>query len=214
MTYLQIINAVMRRLREDEVATYSQSSYSKLIGDFVNETKREVEDAWNWTQLRTTIPVTTASGTDSYTLTGSGERYRILQVINDTNDFEMRNVPYSWINKTKTIGSSTNDSPLYYSVIGSTSGDADVTLEPTPNAVETLNFYAVVPQADLAADATVLTVPSWPVVLGAYAKALLERGEEGGTSLSVAALMYQSALSDSIVLDSNNARDELNWEAV
>ena len=214
MTYLQLINSVMRRLREDEVATYSQSNYSKLIGDFVNESKREVEDAWNWTQLRTTLPVTTAASTDSYTLTGSGERYKILQAINDTQDVEMKQVPYSWINRQKTIVSSTEDSPMYYSIIGSTSGDADITVEPTPNAVETLNFYAIVGQDDLAADGTVLTVPSWPVVLGAYAKAILERGEDGGASFNAAALMYQSALTDAISLDSLNARDELIWEAI
>ena len=214
MTYLQLINSVMRRLREDEVATYSQSNYSKLIGDFVNESKREVEDAWNWTQLRTTLPVTTAASTDSYTLTGSGERYKILQAINDTQDVEMKQVPYSWINRQKTIVSSTEDSPMYYSIIGSTSGDANITVEPTPNAIETLNFYAIVGQDDLAADGTVLTIPSWPVVLGAYAKAVLERGEDGGASFNAAALMYQSALTDAISLDSLNARDELIWEAV
>jgi hypothetical protein len=35
MTYLEAINSVLRRLREDEVATALESSYSALIGDFV-----------------------------------------------------------------------------------------------------------------------------------------------------------------------------------
>ena len=36
MTYLQLDNSVLRRLREDEVTTVGQNSYSKLIGEFVN----------------------------------------------------------------------------------------------------------------------------------------------------------------------------------
>ena len=35
MTYLQLVNSVLRRLREDEVTTVAQNSYSKLIGEFV-----------------------------------------------------------------------------------------------------------------------------------------------------------------------------------
>ena len=211
MTYLQIINSVLRRLREDEVSTYSQSDYSKLIGDFVNEAKREVEDAWNWTHLRTNIPVTTAASDNNYTLTNAGERFRILQVINETQETVMSQVPYSWINRQNDIGNPTDDSPMYYSVTGQTSGNPDVTVYPTPDTIETLNFYTVVPQADLAADGTELTIPYWPIILGAYAKAVLERGEEGGTSLSVAALMYQQAIGDSIAIDSGNTQSELNW---
>lgn len=201
----------MRRLREDEVSTYSESSYAKLIGDFVNESKREVEDSWNWTHLRTSIPVTTVASTDTYTLTGSGERFRIMQAINDTQDTEMSKVPYTYMNKQKDMSSFTNDSPMYYSVIGQSSGDMSLTVLPTPNAVETLNFYGVAPQADLAADGTEISVPYWPVLLGAYAKAILERGEEGGTSLNASALMAQTALTDAIAIDAGNTPSELNW---
>jgi hypothetical protein len=59
MTYLQLVNSVLRRLREDEVSSVSQNSYSKLIGEFVNDAKRSVEDAYDWTALRTTLTVTT-----------------------------------------------------------------------------------------------------------------------------------------------------------
>ena len=37
MTYLEAINKVLRRLREDEVASPDTSSYSKLIGEFIND---------------------------------------------------------------------------------------------------------------------------------------------------------------------------------
>ena len=213
MNYLNIVNTVMRRLREDEVATYNQDDYSTLISDFVNETKREVEDAWNWSSLRTSIPVTTAASDNSYTLTGSGNRYRILQVINDTQDVTMRQVPYTWINLQTDVGTTSEGSPLYYNIAGVTSGDADVKVYPTPNSVETLNFYMVVPQDDLSDGTEVLTVPEWPVILGTYAKAVSERGEDGGMQFAEASKMYNQALGDAIALDSLNNQVELNWVA-
>ena len=48
MTYLQIVNKVLRRLRENEVSSINENPYSLLIGDLVNVVKREVEDAWDW----------------------------------------------------------------------------------------------------------------------------------------------------------------------
>jgi len=61
MTYLEIVNSVLRRLREREVLSVSESSYSKLIGDFVNDARNEVETAWGWSALRTTLTLTTTA---------------------------------------------------------------------------------------------------------------------------------------------------------
>jgi hypothetical protein len=62
MTYLQIINAVLRRLRETEVTDVNETDYSKLIGEYVNSVKKEVEAAWDWNALRTTLTLNTTSG--------------------------------------------------------------------------------------------------------------------------------------------------------
>ena len=51
MTYLELVNDVLIRLREAEVETVSQTDYSKLIGKFVNDAKRQVEDAYSWNVL-------------------------------------------------------------------------------------------------------------------------------------------------------------------
>jgi uncharacterized protein YydD (DUF2326 family) len=84
MTYLQLVNSVLRRLREDEVSSVSQNSYSKLIGEFVNDAKRTVEDSYDWTALRTTLTVSTDTTSFNYILTGSQNRMKVLDVINDT----------------------------------------------------------------------------------------------------------------------------------
>ena len=213
MTYLQLINSVLRRLREDEVATVSQSNYAKLIGDFVNETKREVEDAWNWVQLRDTIQVTTVASTFRYTLTDAGNRYRILQVLNDTEDMELRVAPYKWMNSQLT-GTPQEAAPLYFDINGASSGDPNTDMYPVPDKVYTINYNMIIPQDDFTLDSDELTVPSWPVILGTYAKALSERGEDGGSAFAETARMYNLALSDAIAIDSQKVPHELNWEAV
>ena len=43
MTYLQLVNNVLRRMREEEVPSVDSSTYSKMIGDFVNDAKKLIE---------------------------------------------------------------------------------------------------------------------------------------------------------------------------
>ena len=37
MTYLNLVNSVLRRLREDEVTSVTNDTYSKRVGGFVND---------------------------------------------------------------------------------------------------------------------------------------------------------------------------------
>ena len=46
MTYLEIVNKVLVRLREEEVTTLDENDYSKLVANLVNVTKQEVENSW------------------------------------------------------------------------------------------------------------------------------------------------------------------------
>jgi len=217
MAYLQLINEVLKRLREDEVTSANQSDYSILIGSFINQTKREVEDSHNWIQLRETIQVTTSAGDYSYTLTGAGNRFKVLQVINDTEDFELRKAPYTWMNKQFTMAgdAAAEGSPNFYDINGSDSnGDPYVNLYPIPNSIEAINFNLVIPQVSLSGDGDRLTIPEWPVILGAYMRAISERGEDGGQSYGEMRNDYMTALSDAIAIDSSNVPDEMIWMVV
>ena len=91
-TYLQLVNNVLVRLRENEVSSVSDTPYSSLISVFVNDAKREVENATMWQALNQTIVLSTVAGQRNYTLTGSGQRFRTHQVLNDTEDIEVRQV--------------------------------------------------------------------------------------------------------------------------
>jgi len=53
-TYLQLVNLVLQGLRENTVSTVSATPYSQLIGRWVNDAKRQVEDAWDWQTLNAT----------------------------------------------------------------------------------------------------------------------------------------------------------------
>ena len=66
----------------------------------------------------------------------------------------------------------------------------------------------VVPQDDLAADATVLTIPASPVRERVYVLALRERGEDGGTSFAEAANFANEVLHQAIMRDMEFNPDE------
>jgi hypothetical protein len=68
-------------------------------------------------------------------------------------------------------------------------------------AVYSLKFNMIVPQTTLTADADIITVPSEPVIAGAYARAIVERGEDGGLTSGEAYGLFKSVLSDYISLE-------------
>lgn len=189
-TWLSITNEIQKRLREDQSLSVTSTVYSTLLGSFVNQAKREVEDAWDWHALRTVLSFATVGGTASYGITGSTERSRFFsatrEMYDDTNDCILRPAPDWFIDRVTYIGTTQSGPPTHYRMRGISSGLLQVTLYPTPSGVATMRVPMLVPQADLAADGTVLTIPSAPVLERAYCLALRERGEDGGTSFAEA----------------------------
>jgi hypothetical protein len=210
-TYLELVNDVLVRLREAEVQTVSQNSYSKLIGKFINDGKRQVEDAWTWNCLRDTITVTTSSGTKNYTLTNSGTRFRIIDVIDDTNDRRLENSTAQAAFE-DSLTNSTTDIPYYYAFNGvDSNNDTKVDFIPTPNNTYSIKFRIVKPQSELSSNSTVLTIPEEPVIFYAYAKALAERGEDGGMTASEAYQLYLQSLADHIAIESSRTQPDIIW---
>ena len=99
MTYLELINDVLVRLREPTVSTNLETIYSTLIGKFVNDAKRQVEDAYAWNVLGTTITLSTSSSTYSYSLAGSGQKFQVQDAINATSNVGMKNVDFVTMNR-------------------------------------------------------------------------------------------------------------------
>ena len=199
MTYLEIVNNVLKRLRERTVSTVDENTYSELIGVLVNDAKEEIENAWNWSALRTTLTLTTTSGVFNYELNGTENRFRVLDVVNDTSNFFMQYRTASDFNNWYLNNDPASGAPRYYSFNGiSSDGDTLVDLYPKPNATYSIRFNVVAPQAELTADNTRLLIPAKPVQMLAYAKAVEERGEDGGAASSSAYGTAQRSLNDAI----------------
>ena len=202
MTYLELVNDVLVRLRETTVSTVTETSYSSLIGKFVNDAKRQIEDAYAWNVLGTTITLSTVSGTYSYALTGAGQKFQVLDVLNVTSNLRMKNVDFATMNRYQNFSTPVNGIPAYYAFDGvDGSYDTKVTIYPRPDGVYSIPFSLTVPQATLSSDSTVVAVPDVLIVQNAYARALVERGEDGGLSSSEAYSLYKAMLSDYIALE-------------
>jgi hypothetical protein len=186
-----------------------------VIGDFVNETKQEVEDAWKWSALRTTKTVTTVDGTSQYAIIDSGDRFKLQDprrsVYNATDKYYLFQQPAVWM-KEQLIINTTTSRPSYFYFEGlDSNGDTNVNFYQTPDAVYTINFNLVVPQDDFSAGAEVILVPVRPVILGAYAKAIAERGEDNGKAGAEAELKYQLSLADAVSIDNSKILGEDTW---
>jgi len=219
MTYLQLVNRVMRRLREREVDTIqgtgTSNSYARLIGDFINEAKSQVEVAWDWSALRSTLTVNTTANVFNYELNGAQNNSKVLDVWNDSNNIEMQGKSSAWFNKSFLTTEPATGSPMFYNFNGvSVDGDMQVDIYPIPDAVYNLRFNITQRNLDLSADTDTLVIPARPIFLFATAMAIEERGEDGGQQSVNAYSAAQSALADEIALDAARHPEETIWYSV
>jgi len=219
MTFRELINEVLIRLREDTIATdwsgnINDSStiteYQKVIGSLVNDSKRSIEGYHDWLVLRETVDISTVNGTKNYNLS-SGQEFKIIDVINNTTGTQLVQVSRSYLNSIKYPTDPTGE-PMYYGFNGAdTSNNLKVDLSPVPINAETISFDIVKYQDELKTASTVIKIPEKPVVLGVWARAISERGEDGGTQSSLAAQEANEALKQAIMLDSGNTQYETDW---
>lgn len=215
MTYLEAVNNVLTRLRETTVATVNENSYSKLIGAFINDAKTQVENAYLWNALQSDIVINTASGTSDYSVVGSGQGFRVLDVLNDTNNVALVNKQRAEIARKQRTGVSGNTAPYEYAFNSvDANGDTVVTLWPTPDNVYSIAFTCVIPQAALSSDADIIKVPTQPILLGAWARAVSERGEDQGMNSSEIYGLYKDALSDAIAIESSRTSSDASWMGI
>jgi len=216
MTYLQLVNKVLVRLRETTVTTVNENAYSALVGEFVNDAKRMVEDAWNWSHLRSTQTYSVVSDVDELELTNLSGRSKIVKAFNTTDKVELTYKSRDWFNNQKYLGDAVSGSTSYYTYkTVNTSDNVELLLFPsTGTGNTTFVFDCVVKQDDLSSDSTVLQVPYTPVIDLAVAMAARERGETGGTSAAELFMIADKSLADAISIDSMQHPEELVYVAV
>ena len=219
MTFRGLINEVLIRLREDTISSdwagdindsSTISAYQKVIGALVNDSKRSVEGYHDWINLRETVEVTTVASTKNYNLS-SGQEIKLIDAINQDTGMHLRQVSKVYINSIQYPTDNTGE-PLYYAFNGSdSSNNLKVDLSPVPTEAHTISFDIIKYQDDLATASTVIKVPTKPVVLGAWARAISERGEDGRTQSSLMAIEAAESLKQAVMLDSGNTQYETDW---
>jgi hypothetical protein len=217
MNYLQLVNSVLRRLRESEVTTVQGSgnnnSYARLVGDYVNEAKTQVEDSWKWSALKQTIAINTVQGSTAYTLPGTTNRFEVQEAYNLTHSNPLALMHMNeWIalNNLSTPPQSTV-SNYVFDGIDQPTDNVKIQVYPVPDSVQALRFYGTNRPQNLVADSDVVLVPSRPVILMAVAMAIEERGEDSGQQSINAYRLAQSALADAIAFDSARQLNETTW---
>lgn len=219
MTYRELINEVLIRLREDTISSdwsgaindsTTVSDYHKVIGALVNDAKRSIESYHDWMTLRETADIATVGGTKNYSLS-SGQEFKVIDVVNNATGNQLVQVSKAYLNRTRYPTDPTGE-PHYYGFNGAdSSNNLKVDLSPVPTEVQTISFDIVKYQDVLTSASTVLKIPSKPVILGAFARAVSERGEDGGTQSSLAAQEAGAAISQAVIMDSGNAQYETDW---
>lgn len=215
-TYLDLVNDVLVRLREPEVTSVTQNPYTKLISKFVNDAKEEVENAWDWSHLRTTITVNTVSGTFGYVLSTSGTRMEVLNVLNDTSNWFMDyKTAQEFTDWYRNMDDVKTGSPAYYSFNGlDANEDTIIEVYPKPDDVYTLRFNLIVRPTELVNNDDPVYAPHRPIIMLALAKAIEERGEDGGISSTSAYATAQRLLNDAIAFDAAKHPEELIFREV
>lgn len=227
MTYLEIVNKVLKKLREDTVSSVDYNDYSALIGEFVNDAKRHVENAWQWNASKhyalfvadgsawtydiaasSALALTGGSFTNERSVIAKDDagRYEAYRFDNGNEKYLTKISEAKWY-QTWHLGNSYNDGddPDEFALITSTTYDGyTVYFTQIPANGNAYMFHFYTPQGELDADAEVLHVPWHPVMHLALLYALDERGEEIGEPGSKAWMRYETSLADAISIDSSN----------
>jgi hypothetical protein len=216
-TYLTLVNEVLQRLREPTVSTVNENTLSTLIGRFVNDAKRECADAYDWDAFNTSVTVpTVASQYTGYSLTGVGTRFKVTNVLDITDYGSLLPTTVDKIERrVYSSASPQNADPSEYAFNGvDSSGDAQVMFWPIPVGVNNIRFSLIVPETDFTTDSGTTKLPKEPIVLGAQARALVERGEDSGLTSSECYSLARKTLADLIAVETARSPENEMWRPV
>lgn len=214
-TYLELVNDVLVRLREPEVSTVNENTLSRLVGKFINDARRQVEDSYRWNALSNTLTATTSNTVFNYALPDSGARFKVIDVYNNTSKQFLTAASTSQMNQWLLGENRQSGSPMYFNFNGvDENGDTLVDLYPIPDGAYQIFFNIIDTQENFVNDSDKMLVPMEPVTHLAYAKALVERGEDGALQSSEAYALFKQVLADYIAIESGRYPEEDAWQVV
>jgi hypothetical protein len=229
MTYLELINKVLDRLRLDRInaGQVDSTPFYRGIGAHVNDAKRQVEAAWPWGALRDTDIVPLASSEECcYSIAQSADRtYKINTVFASRPSVPgaakhlVRQVSADKM-RANYLGQVPTGTPQEFAVVGTDSvGDIKIQVFPLPETNELggliwqLEVDRVANQPEMIDPEVQINVPSLPVYSLALAYASRERGEVGGTPTSELFALADAHLADAIAYDSALYENEMDFFA-
>jgi len=241
VTYLEMVNEVLVRMREDEITSVNDPDndpQQKIVCKFVNDARRFVDKSHTWNAQRRIWIVDLGFDVAGYTIPDSNESASIYTVRWAGSSNCLKEANEVWISRQKKqIGT-----PRYYSTsfsnnnemtvrfwpvpgedyIGSNAGvseynDGDYTEAEYGGAIGSeqnilMEGYKV--SAPMKDDSDEIRLPIDPVMYYALAYASRERGEIGGQGSAELFQLANQYLSDAIAWDVNNSDMEYIWRQV
>ncbi len=213
MTYLELINAVLNRLREEPIASVGTTPYIRNIEAHVNDAKRKVEQAWQWNDLRGESIIAFTDGNPIVELPDSDVPDYVIKDIRREDTQRLRQRSQQWLNARTTTTFGRPTEWIYRPGREVSGSNKEISLFPIPNAdgnIEVLYYRNEPTMTDLN---DILLIPSLPVILYASSTAARERGEVAGAPVQEWFAQADIALSDAISYDSQWADGETDWDA-
>lgn len=202
-TYLQLVNKVLVNLRETVVTDLS-SSYAQLVGEFINQAKEKVEDAWRWKSLSSTFLFTTIANQIAYPISAAalspavssslgiyptGREEILTDEEGNVQAFDVTTATTGTLVRLQRV-TRENEYTLntylatqsqiqcnFFSYV-STTAQGLLTFVQAPQGSRIINVRMKVPQDEFSIGTETLLVPWRPLVSWATFLAMEERGEE------------------------------------
>ena len=213
--YLDIVNSVLRRMRESTVSSLYENKQSSVVAEFVNDAKRECEDAHDWSVFRTDLALATSAGVSSYRLQDSQNRATVIDVRDLTSPAMLKQVSNAYIRRQNLLANPGQSRPSYWALDGiHSSGDSNISLWPIPDGIYNIRVHCVLRPDELTAEGSILQIPSKPVELLTWALASQERGDVDAGDLRSLFQLAKNALADAIMYDAAKNPDEQVWSPV
>lgn len=214
MTYIELVNKVLVRLREDPVENFNTGTMGPLISALVQDAYRIVEDAHDWSVLREDVTVPTVASQDYIELTDTPVDSMIYDAYIAGTTI-LRKQSKEWLMRRKVYGGVNTARPDYYVISGAnaTTGDLKVELYPTPDDVYNVTFQTYKRGTSPTVVSDVIRLPTDPILHLSLAFATRERGETGGTSAAEYFQMADLSLGQAIARDANHRPDEITLYA-
>jgi hypothetical protein len=216
-TYLEIVNGVLTRLREDTVLTLAGSDdvVVNLAKEYVNDAKTIVEKAHVWSALSYEWTLATVEGEANADLPDS-DNSCIIDYVYDGQGFELKQNTKEFVRSRSLQSAGETASPRYYAIDGmnQTTGDLRLKLYPTPDATDTYTVYGYRTTDRLVNDTDAVFLPYLPILYYATALAARERGEVGGQGPDELMAIAKKYLQDAVAMEATNSDLENIWTTV